>query len=93
MNLEVHNISGKNNAMVDMLSREKYEDESDTVLEYEDVKFKFFKMAQASVEEWGVQVLNTFYEREYEGEWLHIGTFFKFDDCGEFIDEGGSTID
>ena len=61
-------ILGKNNTMVDMLLRARYEDESDMVLKDEDVTLEFFKKAQASTEERAVQVVNAFDKIEYEGE-------------------------
>ena len=77
MNPEIRHISGKNNAMVDMLSRARFEGESDMVSENEDVALDFFKTAQASVEDQDVQVLHAFNETEYDGEWLHIGKYLS----------------
>ena len=77
MNPEICHISGKNNAMADMLSRARFEGESDMVSENEDVSLDFFKIAQASVEDHDVQVLHAFNKSEYKGEWLHIGKFLR----------------
>ena len=43
LNLEIRHIAGKNNAMADMLSRARFEDESDMVSEDEDFALDFFK--------------------------------------------------
>ena len=77
MNPEIHHISGKNNAMADMLSRTRFEGESDMMSEDEDVTLDFFKTAQASIDDRDVRVLHAFNESEYEGEWLHIGKFLS----------------
>ena len=42
---EIRHIAGKKNAMADMLSRARFENESDMVLEYEYITLDFFKMA------------------------------------------------
>ena len=68
MSPEIHHISGKNNAMADMLLRARFEGEGDIVLENEDVALDFFKSARASIEDQDVQVLHAFNETEYEGE-------------------------
>ena len=44
LNPEIHHIARKNNAMADMLSRARFEDESDMVSEDEEVTLNFFKM-------------------------------------------------
>ena len=68
MNPEIHHISGKNNAMADMLSRTRFEGESDMMSEDEDVTLDFFKMAQASIDDRDLRVLHAFNESEYKGE-------------------------
>ena len=67
MNQEVRHISGKNNVMANILSRASYKGESDVVSEDDDVALEFFKITQASAEERGVWVLNTFNKSEYDG--------------------------
>ena len=62
LNPEIRHIAGKNNAMADMLSRARFEDENDMVSEDEDK---------------GMTTLHTFNENEYEGEWLLIGRFLR----------------
>ena len=78
MNPEIRHISGKNNAMADMLSRARFEGESNMVSEDDDIALDFLKMAQAFVDDRDVWVLHhAFYQSEYEGEWLHIGKFLS----------------
>ena len=62
--------------MADMSSRARFEDESDMILEDEDVALDFFKTAQLSVDDKDI-TLHTFNENEYEGEWLLIGRFLR----------------
>ena len=75
LNSKIRHISGKDNAMADMLSRARFDDEDDMVLEDEEVGVDFFESA--------LQVnhitpaLNEFNEDEYDGEWLQIGRFLK----------------
>ena len=80
MNLEVRHIARTNNAMVDMLSRARYEDENNMVSEDEDVTLKISKTTQAYAETRDMQVLNAFNEGEYDGEWLHLGKFMGSND-------------
>ena len=77
LNPEIRHIAGKNNAMADMLSRARFEDESDMISEDEDVALDFFKTAQLSAEDKDMTTLHTFNENEYEGEWLLIGRFLR----------------
>ena len=63
--------------MVDMLSRERFKNESDMVSEDEDVALDFFKKARLSAEDKDMQTLHAFNEDEYEGEWLLIGRFLR----------------
>ena len=67
LNPEIRHIAGKNNVMADMLSRARFEDESDMVSEEEDVPLDFFKAARLSTENKGMPTLHTFNENEYEG--------------------------
>ena len=77
LNPEICHIAGKNNAMADMLSRARFEYETDMVWEDEDVTLDFFKTARLSTEDKGMPTLHTFNENEYEGEWLLIGRFLR----------------
>ena len=77
LNPEIYHIGGKENAMVDMLSRARFKNESDMVSEDEDVALDFFKMTQVSAEDKDTQTLHAFNENEYEGEWLMIGRFLR----------------
>ena len=77
LNPKICHIVGKNNAMADMLSRARFEDESDMISEDEDVALDFFKMAQLSAEDKDMTTLHTFNENEYEREWLLIGRFLR----------------
>ena len=63
--------------MADMLSRARFENESDMVSEDEDVTLDFFKMARLSAEDKDKQTLHAFNENEYEGEWLLIVGFLR----------------
>ena len=77
LNLEICHIAGKNNAMANMLSRARFEEESSMVSENEDVALDFFKGARLLIENRGAPTLHTFNENEYEGEWLLIGRFLR----------------
>ena len=77
LNLEIHHIVGKNNAMADMLSRARFEHESGMVSEDEDVTLDFFKTARLSAEDEGMVTLHTFNENEYEGVWLLVERFLR----------------
>ena len=50
-NPEIRYIAGKNNGMANMLSRARFEDESDMISEDEDVVLDFFKTTQLSAED------------------------------------------
>ena len=77
LNPEIRHIAGKNNALADMLSRARFEDESDMISEDEDIALDFFKTARLSAEDKGMTTLHTFNENEYEGEWLLISGFSR----------------
>jgi transposase InsO family protein len=77
LNPDICHIAGKKNAMADMLSRARFESESEMVSEEEDVALDFFKMARLSAEDKDTQTLHAFNEDEYEGEWLLIGRFLR----------------
>ena len=46
---EIRHIFGKDNAMADMLSRERFKNEDDMVSENEEVGADFFKLARMKV--------------------------------------------
>ena len=77
LNPEILHIAGKKNAMADMLSRARFENEGEMVSEDEDVALDFFKMARLSAEDKETLNLHAFNEDEYEGEWLLIGRFLR----------------
>jgi hypothetical protein len=77
MNPEIRHISGKDNAMADMLLRARFDDESDMVSEDEDVEVDFFEAAHLATKRGTTPALNEFNESEYDGEWLRIGMFLK----------------
>jgi hypothetical protein len=77
LNPEIRHISGKDNAMADMLSRARFDDESGMVSKDENVGVDFFEAAHLATERGGTPALNEFNESEYDGEWLQIGRFLK----------------
>ena len=77
LNPEIQHISGKDNAMADMLSRAWYNEEEGMVLEDEEVDEDFFESAQFSANERSSLTLHTFNEGDYDKEWLQIGRFFS----------------
>jgi hypothetical protein len=76
-NPEIQHIAGKDNAMADMLSRARFDDESSMVSEDEDVGVDFFEAAHLTTERGSTPTPNKFDESEYDGEWLRIGMFLK----------------
>jgi hypothetical protein len=77
LNPEIRHISGKDNAMADMLSRVRYDDERGMVSEDKEVRVDFFEAPHLATERASTPTLNGFDENEYEGEWLLIGRFLK----------------
>ena len=77
LNPDIRHISGKDNAMADMLSRARYEDEDDMVSEDEEVGADFFKSARLKTERRSAPPVNDFNEEGYSGEWLLVGRFLK----------------
>jgi hypothetical protein len=77
LNLEIRHISGKDNAMADMLSRASFDDENGMVSKDEDVGVDFFEAAHLTTERASTPTLNEFEESDYDGEWLLIGSFLK----------------
>jgi hypothetical protein len=77
LNLQIRHISGKDNAMADMLLRARYDDKHGMVSEDEEVGVDFFEAAHLTTERASTWTLNKFDESEYEGEWLLIGRFLR----------------
>jgi hypothetical protein len=77
LNPEIRHISGKDNAMVDMLSRARYDDEHGMVSEDEEVGVDFFETARVTTGRASTPTLNDFDAREYDGEWLLIRRFLR----------------
>lgn len=78
MNPEFKHITGKDNAVADMLSRARYEDEENMVDEDEDVGTNFYTMALVKKEGLCLATpLEAFAEDLYEGEWLNIGRYLS----------------
>jgi hypothetical protein len=77
LNPEIRHISRKDNAMADMLSRARFDDENDMVSEDEEVGVDFFDAAHLTSERMSTPTLNEFDESDYDGEWLLIGRFLK----------------
>ena len=67
----------KDNAMADMLSRARFDDEGGMVSEDEEVGMDFFEAAYVTTEGTGTLALNDFDESKYDGEWLQIGGFLR----------------
>ena len=75
---EFKHIAGKNNTVADMLSRARYEDESQMIDESDDVGTKFYSISHVK----GNYVcmshpLELFLEDHYEGDWLLIGSYLS----------------
>ena len=77
LNPKVCHISGKNNAMDNILSRACYEGNEDMVVEDEEVNVDFFESARLSAKKRGTPALHRFNENYYEGEWLLIRRFLS----------------
>ena len=54
--------------MVDMLSKARFNDEDDMVLEDEEVSLDFFELAQMLANKRSTLALNEFNENDYDGE-------------------------
>jgi hypothetical protein len=77
LNPEIRHISGKDNAMADMLSRARYVDEHGMVLEDEEVGVDFFEATHLTTERASTPTLNEFNDSEYDREWLLIVRFLR----------------
>ena len=70
LNPEFQHIAGKDNPVADMLSRARYEDEEDMVVEGDDVGTKFYTTSYVQkYHSCFVSSLESFLEDKYEGEW------------------------
>ena len=65
LNPEICHIAGKNNTMANMLSRPRFEDESDMISEDEDVALDFFKTTRLLAEDKGMSIPHAFNENEF----------------------------
>ena len=74
---EIRHISGKDNAMADMLWRARFDDEGGIVSEDEEVGVHFFEAAYVTTDRESTLTLNNFDESKYDGEWLQIGGFLR----------------
>ena len=70
LDLEIRHISGKDNAMAEMLSRARFDDEGGMVSEDEEVGVDFFEAAYVTTEGGSTPALNDFDESKYDGDWL-----------------------
>ena len=78
MNPEFKHIAGKDNAVADMLSRARYDDEETMIDNEEDVGTNFYSTSLAKREGLCLATpLELFSEELYEGEWLHIGRYLS----------------
>ena len=77
LNPEIRHILGKDNAMADMLSRARFEDEDNMVSENEEVGADFFESARMRIKGRSAPPVNEFDEDSYNGEWLLIRRFLK----------------
>ena len=74
---EIRHISEKDNAMADMLSRVRFENEGGMVSEDEEVGVDFFEVAYVTTGRENTPMFNDFDESKCNGEWLQIGGFLK----------------
>ena len=73
----IAHISGKDNAMANMLSRAQFDEEDDMVSEDEEVGVDFFESAYVTTRHGSTPTLNEFNKGEYDGEWLQISKSLK----------------
>ena len=67
LNQEIRHISSKDNAMADVLSRARFEDEDGMVSENEEVGADFFKSARMRIKGQSAPPMNEFDEDSYNG--------------------------
>ena len=77
LDAEILHISGKDNAMADMLSRASFDDEGGMVSEDEEVGVDFFEAAYVTANGTSTPALNDFDENREDGECLPIDGFLK----------------
>ena len=77
-NPEFKHIAGKDNTVVDMLSRARYEDESEIINEGDDVGSKFYSISHVKSNYVCMSnPLELFLTEFYEGDWLLIGSYLS----------------
>lgn len=78
MNPEFKHIAGKDNAVADMLSRARYDNEEDLIDYDEDVGTNFYSTSMTKREGMSLATsLELFSEEFYDGEWLDIGRYLS----------------
>ena len=76
LNPKFEHIAGKDNPVVDMLSRARYEDEEGMISDTDDEGTKFHTSAYAEGDDaFMSNELESFTEEMFEGDWLLIGHF------------------
>ena len=77
LNPGIRHISSKDNAMVDMLSRTRFEDADGMVSKNEEVDADFFKSARMRLKGQTTPPLSKFDEDDYDRDWPLIRRFLK----------------
>ena len=77
LNPEIQHISSTDNAMADMLSRARFEDDDGMVSENEEVGADFFKSARMTLKRQSTPPRSEFDEDDYDGEWPLTGRSLK----------------
>ena len=78
LNPEFKHIASKDNTVVDMLSRARYEDESQMIDEGDDVGSKFYSIFHVKNNYVCMSnALELFLKEFYEGDWLLIGNYLS----------------
>ena len=77
LNSVIRHISRKDNAMANMLSRARFDNEDNMVSEDEEVRVDFFKSVRMKFKKRSTPPLNEFDEDDYDMEWLLIWRFLK----------------
>ncbi|KAL2643843.1 hypothetical protein R1flu_011430 [Riccia fluitans] len=72
LNPKFKHITGKENVVVDMLSRARYEGEEDMVEDVNDVGEEFFSISHLRKDS-----EDAFRQNLYDGEWLEIGRYLS----------------
>ena len=87
MNPEIRHISGKDNAMANMLLRVRFNDEDDMVSEDEEVGVDFFESGYVTTRKGSTPALNEFDEGEVRRGVAPNRWVPKEDDAGRGMDE------